>query len=96
MLLSFSYKNLLLKFVKFGIVGFTGLIVDFTITYFLKEKAKVQKYIANAIGFMVAATTNYFLNRIWTFESNNSEIMKEYSSFLFISLIGLGINSLVL
>ncbi|MFH1320909.1 MAG: GtrA family protein [Bacteroidota bacterium] len=89
-------KILLLKLLKFCIVGFSGLIIDFGITYYLKEKIRIQKYIANAIGFTVAASSNYFLNRIWTFHSTNPRIFTEYSTFIIISLIGLGINSLIL
>lgn len=84
------------KFIKFGIVGFSGLIVDFGITYICKEKIRIQKYISNAIGFTVAASTNYIFNRIWTFQSHNPQIALEYSQFLIISLIGLGINTLIL
>lgn len=89
-------KIFLIKFLKFGIVGGSGVIVDFFFTWLLKEKFKVQKYVANAIGFAIAASTNWFLNRIWTFESRNPEILVEYTEFLVISLIGLAINSLVL
>jgi putative flippase GtrA len=84
------------KFIKFGLVGFSGLFVDFGFTYVLKEWLKVPKYLANAIGFSIAATSNYFLNRIWTFHSHNPEIMMEYSQFFAISLIGLIINTIVL
>ncbi|MEJ2594987.1 MAG: GtrA family protein, partial [bacterium] len=55
-----------------------------------------QKYVANAIGFTTAATSNYILNRIWTFESTNPRVMVEYTEFITISIIGLGINTLVL
>lgn len=85
-----------LKFLKFGVVGFSGVIVDFGFTYLFKEKFKVQKYIANAIGFTIAASSNYYLNRIWTFRSNNPEIALEYGRFLGIALIGLLINTLVI
>jgi len=93
---NFFSKAFLIKFLKFGFVGFTGVFVDFSITWFTKEKLHIQKYVANAIGFSSAATTNYFLNRIWTFHSTNPEVMIEYSEFFLISLIGLGINTLVL
>ena len=88
--------DLFQKFIKFGVVGFSGLFVDFGITWFTKEKLRVPKYVANAIGFSMAATTNYFLNRIWTFESSNPEVMVEYGEFLLISLIGLLINTFIL
>ncbi len=89
-------KGLIFKFLKFGIVGASGVIVDFGFTYLCKEIFKIQKYIANAIGFTIAASSNYLFNRIWTFNSQNPEIGLEYSKFLFISLVGLGINTLIL
>ena len=93
---SFFSTAFLLKFLKFGLVGFSGVFVDFGITYLTKEKLHIPKYIANAIGFTTAASTNYYLNRVWTFESTNPRIALEYSEFLIISLIGLGINTLIL
>lgn len=87
---------LIFKFVKFGMVGFTGMIVDFGITYFFKEILKIQKYIANAAGFIIAASTNYFLNRIWTFKSNNPHIGLEFLHFFIVAILGLAINSFVL
>lgn len=89
-------KILFFKFLKFGIVGASGMIVDFSLTYLFKEIIKIQKYVANAIGFTVAATTNYFLNRIWTFHDTAPEITVQYIKFFIISLIGLGINTLIL
>lgn len=86
----------LYKFLKFGIVGFSGMVVDFALTWFFKEKIKLQKYYANAIGFCVAATTNFFLNRSWTFNSHDPSITFQYIKFFIVCLIGLGINTFVL
>ena len=91
----FSGDNLY-KFLKFGIVGLTGMIIDFSLTWLFKEKVKIQKYYANCIGFCAAATTNFFLNRNWTFHSNDPAITLQYFKFFTVSLIGLGINTLVL
>jgi len=87
---------MLLRFLKFGIVGFSGMVIDFSITWLFKEKLKIHRYIASSTGFIVAATSNYFLNRIWTFESSDPRILMQYGSFVFISVIGLGINNLFL
>jgi len=87
---------LLGKFLKFCIVGFSGMIIDFGTTWLLKEKVKINKYIANSTGFILAATSNYLLNRLWTFQSENTHIATEYISFMVISIIGLGINNLVI
>jgi putative flippase GtrA len=87
---------LLLKFIKFCAVGFSGMVIDFGTTWLLKEKVRVNKYIANSTGFILAATSNYIWNRLWTFQSENSQIAFEYLSFIIISVIGLGINNLVI
>ena len=84
------------RVIKFGIVGFIGLLIDFGITYLLKEQAGFNKYLANTTGFIVAASCNYFLNRRWTFRSNNQKILKEYSFFIAISALGLILNNLII
>jgi len=84
------------KFIKFGIVGGSGVFVDFGFTYVFKEWLKIPKYIANAIGFSIAASSNYLFNRIWTFHSTDPDVMYEYAQFFAISIIGLAINTLVL
>jgi len=96
MLLFQISEAFVLKFIKFALVGFTGVFVDFGFTYLFKEKANIQKYMANALGFTIAASSNYVLNRVWTFQSENPQILVEYSEFLLISLIGLGLNTLIL
>ena len=88
-------QTFLVKFLKFGIVGFSGVFVDFGVTYACKEWLNIQKYIANSIGFTVAASSNYFFNRIWTFRSQNPDVATEYTRFFIISLVGLGIANLI-
>jgi putative flippase GtrA len=88
-------RLLLWKFLKFCIVGLSGMMLDFGTTWLLKERAKINKYIANSMGFILAATSNYLLNRFWTFHSANMQVATEYISFILISVIGLGINNFV-
>ncbi|MDR0560769.1 MAG: GtrA family protein [Prevotellaceae bacterium] len=84
------------RFVKFIIVGFSGLIIDFGITYLCKEILKINRYIANSAGFTVAASTNYILNRMWTFENSDPRIMQQYLYFFAISLVGLAFNNFII
>ena len=89
-------KLLVLKFIKFCAVGFSGMVIDFGTTWLLKEKVRVNRYIANSTGFILAATSNYIWNRFWTFQSENAHIVTEYFSFIIISVTGLVINNLLL
>lgn len=89
-------KLLFSKLLKFGIVGCSGMVIDFGMTYLCKEILKINKFLSNGIGFVLAATSNYFLNRSWTFNSQSEDIGTQYVQFMIVSTIGLGINSLVL
>jgi len=87
---------MIFKIVKFCLVGASGMVLDFTLTYLLKERIKIHRYIANASGFICAASSNFLLNRYWTFESHSPEVYQQFGSFILFSVVGLGINSFFL
>ena len=89
-------KSLFLKFVKFGIVGFSGMIVDYGFLILFVKICGLPDLLANAFSFTLAASWNYFLNRLWTFKSHDKQVGKEYLKFFLVSLVGLGINTLVI
>lgn len=82
--------------IKFGIVGATGVVLDFCVTWLLKEKIKIHKYVANSVGFLCAASNNFFLNRWWTYDSKDPEVAAQYFVFIFVSLGGLAFNNAAL
>lgn len=89
-------SEFLLRFVKFCAVGFSGLAVDFGITFVCKEWLRFNKYVANSAGFICAATSNWFLNRIWTFSSTDPHVARQYLRFFAIALAGLAINNAII
>lgn len=89
-------QTLIERFLKFCLVGGSGVVVDFGITYLAKEFLKLNKYVANSLGFICAATSNYILNRTWTFGSSDPDIAMQYLQFFGFSLVGLAINNLVI
>ena len=84
------------KFLKFGLVGATGMLVDFGITFLMKEKFRLQKYLSNALGFTIAVLSNFVLNRWWTFGSHSPEVVTQFSSFALVAIAGLVINTFIL
>jgi putative flippase GtrA len=84
--------NLIFKMLKFGIVGFIGMLWDFLITFLLKEKLKINKYVANSIGFTCAVINNFILNLYWTFQVSGNTT-NFFIRFVLISIIGLGLNN---
>jgi putative flippase GtrA len=89
-------QELILKFLKFGVVGFSGLAIDFGVTYLCKEKLKLNQYLSNSAGFVLAVISNYYFNRTWTFENTDPSIAEQFTLFLFISLVGLGLSNLII
>lgn len=89
-------NDFLLKFIKFGVVGVSGVVVDFGTTWLLKEILKINRYIANSTGFMCAVVSNYILNRIWTFHSHDTAVAVQFSKFLGVALIGLAMNNAII
>ena len=89
-------KQQLVHAFRFGLVGIAGLLVDFTVTWTMKEVLYVNAYLANASGFVLAASGNFYLNKKWTFNDNNKQFFKQYFTFFLIALFGLLLNSALL
>ncbi len=89
-------SELIIKFIRYALVGLTGVIVDFSITYLFKEYVKVSKYVANSLGFCTAVITNYLLNRYWTFGVGQEDVFIQFGTFLVVSLIGLVLNNIII
>jgi putative flippase GtrA len=81
------------KVFKFAVVGFSAFVIDFGTTYLLKEKAKANKYLANTIAFILSASYNFTLNRLWTWGSQDNQILMQAFKFGCVMTTGLAIAS---
>jgi putative flippase GtrA len=81
------------KFFKFGLVGISGVGVDFGLTWLGREVLKLNQYVANSLGFAGAVVSNFILNRIWTFQSQDPNVGTQFIKYTALSLIGLAINN---
>ena len=85
------------RFGKFAIVGAAGSITDFAILNILVQLLGFRPVIANIFSFIAAVVQNFILNRRWTFpESKQRQAGRQLVQFALISLVGLGINTLIL
>jgi dolichol-phosphate mannosyltransferase len=90
-------KNVIKEFVKFGFVGGIGTLVNIAILYLLTEKAGVYYMISSIFSFIIAMSSNFILNKIWTFKENvKLEIRKKYLQFSLVSVSALLVNLLFL
>jgi dolichol-phosphate mannosyltransferase len=72
---------------KFLLVGLSGVGVNYLILYFTVVLAGIAEGLGVAIAIFISMTTNYILNRIWTFQSTNPVIV-EYMKYIGSNLLG--------
>jgi dolichol-phosphate mannosyltransferase len=82
------------QFVKFSIVGASGLAVNFVVAHALERTTSLAPFVDFAIGFMVGGVSNYIFNRIWTFRSERNFAI-EGIQFLTVSLLALALGRLI-
>lgn len=96
-------KELLTQIIKFGFVGGLCFLIDFVITMVVYQILKIAIPISAAstiggfFGFTVSVVVNYLLSMKFVFErKEDMSRKKEFTIFVILSIIGLGINELVI
>ena len=85
------HRALILQFLRFGVVGGVGFLVDTAVVYGLR--GLVGLYWAGAIAYPVAASGNWLLNRVWTFKGPARHAAHvQWLRFLAVNLIGFVFN----
>ncbi len=87
------------QFVKFGVVGASGFVVNLAIFTLLQRlvpnHAAAGPYnVIYSIAFLAGGVSNYFLNRAWTFRSTG-HVGREGLSFMAVSVVALIVGLIV-
>jgi putative flippase GtrA len=84
--------QLLLEFLRFGVVGTIGFIVDTAVLY-AGLAFGLGLYGGRAVSYLLAATTTWALNRLWTFRGRgNGPVHQQWALFLLVNLLGFAMN----
>jgi dolichol-phosphate mannosyltransferase len=92
------------RFLKFGLVGFSGVFVDMAIFYLLSDASTLGWGVTRSkvIAAEVAVLNNFFWNDLWTFRDIAQQqfgwkkLFKRFVKFNLICLVGIGINLIIL
>ncbi len=90
------------KFFRFGVVGFSGVFVDFTIYYLLRNLLNFDLLPSGAISAEVAIINNFIWNDLWTFgdisrrQLGKRQRLKRFLKFNLICLFGVFLNLSIL
>lgn len=84
-------RPILAQFLRFGVVGTFGFLVDTATVYGLR--GALGLYGAGACAYFTAASANWLLNRLWTFRGQGSlPAHRQWASFLAVNLVGFTFN----
>lgn len=84
---------------RFFTVGASGLVINYLVSFLLSNFSTLWYMHATLGGIAVSMTSNFLLNKIWTFEDSDfsslTRTLKQYVLFLGFSSIGASIQLLV-
>ena len=80
---------------KFAVVGAVGAVINLVVFRTLVRHG-VHYLAAGTISFLVAVTSNYTWNRLWTFHDQRGHVGIQGMRFFVVSLVALGANLAVL
>ena len=82
-------------FFKFSISGLCGVLTNFLLTFLLKEKLFLNKYISNSSALTIALFINFILNRNWTYQVNLEPVFSQFLKFLLVVTVSVLINHVI-
>lgn len=89
-------EKLFKQILKFGLVGGIAFLIDYSLLYILTEYFKIYYFYSSIISFIVSLIFNYIASIKWVFDVNHKQTLKDVIVFTFLSVIGLGINQVVM
>jgi putative flippase GtrA len=94
--LAHENRRELTRFIKFGIVGTIGAVVDFSVLNLGIQVFGLEKWLANTFSFSAAVLSNFAWNRLWTFpESRERAIGTQLVQFVIVNVVGYAINQAI-
>ncbi len=92
--MKFIYKKDFIAFIKFGITGVLNTAVDFVVFFLVSPITGI--YPAQIAGYTCGMINSFFINRSWTFKSEESFFSPTFVKFAAANLITMGISIVVL
>ena len=84
------------QFLKFCLVGLTNLAL-YLVVYWIMTRRFFWHYIpASIIGFIIAVTWRFFVNRKLTFKHDGTDHARQYITFILANLISMCANLILL
>lgn len=90
-------KKLVNQLIKFGFVGGVAFLIDYSVLFICTEYFGIYYFISSVISFSVSVIFNYIASVLWVFDVDKKKSqIKNFIIFIVLSLVGLGINQLIM
>lgn len=90
-------KKLFQQFMKFGVVGVVAFVIDYGLMVVLTELCGVGYLLSATLSFTVSVVFNYLASMRYVFTHKEGlSRRREFIIFVVLSVIGLGINDLLM
>ncbi len=100
-----KYQRIAKQFIKFGVTGVVGAIIDFSSYAFMTRVlgwttlytiAGYQISAANNVSVFIAIMSNFLLNKYWTFRYRQGSAAKQWLGYFVLNIITWVLNQLLM
>lgn len=90
-------KKLFQQIARFGVIGVLAFAIDYGFLYAFTEWLGIHYLISSVLSFSISVIFNYIASVLWVFDvKQETSKMRNFILFIVFSVIGLGINQLVM
>jgi len=90
-----EYKFINKRFILYGIIGLSGMTIDFLVFTVFVKVLTINHLISNVISVSLGITNNFFLNRKYNFKIYDKPLSR-FISFYTIGISGLLISTVLI
>jgi dolichol-phosphate mannosyltransferase len=85
-----------LQLIRFGLVGASGFVVNLAVYALFVHAVGVPYQLAAVLAWLIAVSSNFVLNRHWTFDRPDGRVHHQALRFFLVSLAAFALVNLVL
>lgn len=99
-----QHRTIARQFIKFGITGTVGAVIDFT-TYNILTRGFTwyaaytlfgqPVLVANNISVLLAIVSNFLLNKYWTFRDTQEQVVRQWTGYFVLNVVTWTLNQLL-
>ena len=92
-----AIRQFIKQFLKFQVVGTIAVVIDYGVLMLLSQAFGMDPVVAAAVSYIVSTVFNYYASMRFVFtHKDDMSRRREFTIFFVLSIIGLGLNELII